>query len=67
MRVPSADELAAIAAAYVAVTTAADTSAQGPPPSRWRLAGRLPDVDEQRVRFAATSASCWNAAGRLDG
>jgi hypothetical protein len=31
------------------------------------LAGRLPDVDEQRVRFAAAPASRWNAAGRLDG
>ena len=67
MHVPSADELAAIAAAYVAVTTAVDTSGQAPGPSRWRLAGRLPDIDEQRVRFAATSASRWNAAGRLDG
>jgi len=67
MCVPSADELAAIAAAYVAVATAADTAAQAQAPSRWRLAGRLPEVDEQRVRFAATAASRWSAAGRLDG
>ncbi len=67
MHVPSADELAAITAAYVAVTAISDTSAQMPAPSRWRLAGRLPEIDEQRVRFAATAASRWNAAGRLDG
>lgn len=67
MRVPTADEFAAIAAAYVAVTTTVDTPAQAPSPSRWHLAGRLPDIDEQRVRFAAASASRWNAAGRLDG
>ena len=65
--VPSADELAAIAAAYVTVTAAADTPPQAPSSSRWSLAGRLPDVDEERVRFAARSASRWNAAGRLDG
>jgi hypothetical protein len=64
--VPTADELAAIAAAYVAVTANAETPAQ-PETSRWRLAGRLPDVDDQRARFAAAAASRWNAAGRLDG
>jgi hypothetical protein len=72
MRVPSEDELAAIAAAYVAVTavsdtTVSDTAAHAPAPSRWRLAGRLPAIDEQRVRFIAAAASRWNAAGRLDG
>jgi hypothetical protein len=67
MHVPTADELAAIAAAYVAVTAAAnDVPLQGGA-SRWSLAGRLPDVDDERVRFAAASASRWNAAGRLDG
>jgi hypothetical protein len=66
MHVPTADELAAIAAAYVAVTASDDTPAQ-PAASRWRLAGRLPDVDDERVRFAARSASRWSAAGRLDG
>jgi hypothetical protein len=67
MRVPSEDELAAIAAAYVAVTAVPDTAAQAPAPSRWRLAGRLPEIDEQRLRFVAAAASRWNAAGRLDG
>jgi hypothetical protein len=66
MRVPTADELAAIASAYVAVTSRAETAMQ-PEAPRWRLAGRLPDVDDERVRFAATSTSRWNAAGRLDG
>ncbi len=65
--VPSADELAAIAAAYVAVTTGVDTAAPAPSPARWRLAGRLPEIDDQRVRFAASASSRWNAAGRLDG
>jgi len=67
MRVPSEDELAAIAVAYAAVTAAGDDTPARPQTSRWRLAGRLPDVDEQRVRFAAASASRWSAAGRLDG
>jgi hypothetical protein len=65
--VPSADELAAIAAAYVAVTATSDAPAQGRPPSRWSLAGRLPDVDDERVRSAAPAASRWKLAGRLDG
>ena len=64
--VPSADELAAIAAAYAAVTANVEAPAQ-PETSRWRLAGRLPELDDQDVRFAATAASRWNAAGRLDG
>ena len=68
MHVPTADELAAISAAYVAMASHAEPPVPPVPPetSRWRLAGRLPEVDEQRVRFAA-SASRWNAAGRLDG
>ena len=66
MHVPTADELAAIATAYLALTAADDTPAQ-PQASRWSLAGRLPEVDEQRVRFATTAASRWNTAGRLDG
>jgi len=67
MHVPSEDELAAIAAAYVAVTATAGTPPQALVPSRWSLSGRLPDVDGEHVRFAAASASRWNAAGRLDG
>jgi hypothetical protein len=66
MHVPSADELAAIAAAYVVVTAEADTPAPART-SRWSLAGRLADVDEQCMRFATAPASRWNAAGRLDG
>jgi hypothetical protein len=66
MHVPTADELAAIAAAYLAVSATNGAPAQ-PQASRWSLAGRLPDVDDERVRFAATPASRWNAAGRLDG
>jgi hypothetical protein len=67
MHVPTADELAAIAAAYVAVTAVTDDTPAQARASRWSLAGRLPDVDDQRVRFATTPASRWNAAGRLDG
>jgi hypothetical protein len=67
MHVSTADELAAIAAAYVAVMSPAEMPAQPAETSRWRLAGRLPDIDEQRVRFAAVTTARWNAAGRLDG
>jgi len=66
MRVPTEDELAAIAAVFVAVTRREEAR----PPvetSRWSLAGRLPLPDVQRARFAARSASRWNAAGRLGG
>jgi hypothetical protein len=66
MHVPSEDELAAIALAYLAATAAAGTP-NALAPSRWSLAGRLPDVDGERVRFAPVAASRWNAAGRLDG
>jgi hypothetical protein len=66
MHVLTEDELAAIATAYLAVTTTSDAPAQVQSPTRWRLAGRLPDADDQRVRFAATHASRWSAAGRLD-
>jgi hypothetical protein len=67
MHVPSADELAAIAAAYLALT--ARTT---PPPraeaSRWGLAGRIGLDDAAEARFvAAGSRSRWNLAGRLDG
>jgi hypothetical protein len=66
MRVPSAEELAAIAAAYTIVSRAEETAAP-PEAPRWRLAGRLPRLDAPRARFAARSAARWNAAGRLDG
>ncbi|HTW83297.1 MAG TPA: hypothetical protein VMD91_04395 [Candidatus Sulfotelmatobacter sp.] len=66
MRVPTADELAAIAAAYLVVTRSAVTAA---PPSvpRWRLAGRLPGAVPEMVRAAARARSRWTLAGRLDG
>ena len=66
MRGPAEDELAAIAVAYLAVSRRAEPSAPAET-SRWQLAGRLPLSDVQRARFAARSASRWNAAGRLDG
>ncbi len=65
MHVPSEDELAAIAAAYVAVTSR-DVADAPPEVSRWRLAARLADAGEDAVRFAARAPSRWNAAGRLD-
>ena len=67
MHVPSADELAAIAAAYVAVTAAADAPAQRRRRRAGVSPGDCPTSTTQRVRFAAASASRWNAAGRLDG
>jgi hypothetical protein len=63
--IPTGDELAAIAAAYLLQLPAGDT----PSPatlSRWRLAGRLPVTGAQRARLAARVTSRWNAAGRLD-
>lgn len=69
LRVPSAEELAAIAAAYAVVTRdeAPPVPAERP---RWRIAGRLralaggaaPDA-----RIAARNGSLWNVAGRVDG
>ncbi len=66
MHVPTEEELAAIAAAYLAVTARAQTPAQ-PETQRWRMAGRLPDIEDQRLRLTSPAASRWNAAGRLDG
>jgi hypothetical protein len=67
MRVPTADELAAIAAAYVAMSRAAAPSTQpAKEPSRWRLAGRLPVADVSRARSLERAASRWSTAGRLD-
>jgi hypothetical protein len=67
MHVPSEDELAAIAAACVAVTATADTALQALVSSRWSLAGRSPNIGGERVSYAALTASRWNVAGRLDG
>jgi hypothetical protein len=65
MRAPSAEELAAIAAAYVAVmrTTAAVKPAER---RRWPLAGRLGDLDATHARVAARASSRWAIASRLD-
>ncbi|HEY0615199.1 MAG TPA: hypothetical protein VGC96_11180 [Candidatus Elarobacter sp.] len=65
-RVPSADELAAIAAAYVRVIASDDAR---PPrePARWALAGRLDVSGATEARAAAVSGSRWKIAGRLDG
>ncbi|HZO94255.1 MAG TPA: hypothetical protein VFB22_10870 [Candidatus Baltobacteraceae bacterium] len=66
MRVPSAEELAAIAAAYLAVAPHDDARPRIEAP-RWRLAGRFARLDVTRARFAARAVSRWSAAGRLDG
>ncbi|GAC1579906.1 MAG: hypothetical protein NVS3B7_14170 [Candidatus Elarobacter sp.] len=66
MHVPTADELAAIAVAYLALTRR-DHAAPRTEASRWRLAGRLPALDAERARLAAAGASRWTIAGRLDG
>ncbi len=65
MRVPTADELAAIAAAYLAVAPGDERPAPAEA-SRWRLAGRLRLEDAARTRVLARAASRWSAAGRLD-
>jgi hypothetical protein len=65
LRVPSAEELAAIAAAYT-VLARADAPAAPAERPRWRVAGRLRALDAPDARFAARTASLWNAAGRLD-
>jgi hypothetical protein len=66
MHVPTAEELAAIAVAYLAVTRREE-----PPALReispWRLAGRLDSSDLRSVRGAVPSGSRWRMAGRLDG
>ena len=66
MYVPSTEELAAIAAAYLVVTGRAEP-AQQPERSRWALAGRLGLDDAAEPRFIARTASRWNIAARLDG
>jgi hypothetical protein len=66
MRRPCAEELAAIAAAFLAVARRSGAPAR-PEASRWSLAWRIARFDAARVRVAARAASRWNAAGRLDG
>jgi hypothetical protein len=66
MRVPTAEELAAIAAAYT-VHARGDAPAASAERSRWRIAGRLHALTgAPGARVAARGASLWNAAGRLD-
>ncbi|HYZ15522.1 MAG TPA: hypothetical protein VE591_03930 [Candidatus Acidoferrum sp.] len=65
MRVPTREELAAIAVAYRVV--AARPQAASVDVSRWRLAGRLPIADAGAARNAARVASRWKAAGRVRG
>jgi hypothetical protein len=67
MRVPTAEELAAIAAAYLSLSraTASEAPANTAPP-RWRLAGRLPIADTEQARSVERAASRWSIAGRLD-
>ena len=64
---PTEDEMAAIAAAYAIVAARRAVDAPPPEASRWRLAGRMTATNSDGIRFAARSASRWNAAGRLDG
>jgi hypothetical protein len=67
MRVPTAEELAAIAAAYLSLSRATPSEAQAKTgPSRWRLAARLPIADAEQARALARAASRWSIAGRLD-
>ena len=66
MRVPTAEELAAIEAAYLVATRTAVEAVQ-PAASRWRLAGRLSATDPARERLARRARSRWASAGRLDG
>ena len=61
--VPTGDELAAIAAAYLLLIPSSEgPAASQEPPSRWRLAARLAAPDVRR----AGATSRWNAAGRND-
>jgi hypothetical protein len=66
MRVPTAEELAAIAAAYLVVTRTTDEPV-APAVPRWRLAARLPAAGPDLVRGTARARSRWALAGRVDG
>jgi hypothetical protein len=67
MRVPTAEELAAIAAAYLSLSRAAAPGSQTMAErSRWRLSARLPIADVEQARAVARGASRWSIAGRLD-
>jgi hypothetical protein len=66
MHVPTPEELAAIAVAYLAVTGTGEVT-PAPPSPPWRLAGRLDSNDLRSVRGAVPSGSRWRMAGRFDG
>jgi hypothetical protein len=63
---PSPEAIVTIAAAYLILTRRA-TPETAPAVPCWRLAGRLPALDPERVHVAARAGSRWSAAGRLDG
>ncbi|MBV8643288.1 MAG: hypothetical protein JO225_05165 [Candidatus Eremiobacteraeota bacterium] len=64
MRAPSAEELAAIAAAYAIVSAARAAEVPAEPiVSRWALAARLRD-DEADARTVATGGNRWARASR---
>ncbi len=67
MTAPSAEELAAIAAAYLVVARGDDAPQQQAQASRWAVAGRLSVDDAQGARFTVRGESRWSAAGRVDG
>jgi hypothetical protein len=67
MHVPTAEELAAIAVAYLAVTRAHDEPSTPRQAPRWSVAGRLAATDTDRLRGAVPSGSRWRMAGRFDG
>ncbi|MBV9439369.1 MAG: hypothetical protein JOZ24_05180 [Candidatus Eremiobacteraeota bacterium] len=69
MRVPTAEELAAIGAAALALGLRRgdhDPDPQRPPDdARWRLAGRLALDEHADVRRASRGVSRWRAAGQF--
>jgi hypothetical protein len=67
MHVPSADELAAIAVAYLAVSRTDDEPVAPRATPRWSLAGRLTASETERMRGAVPPGARWRMAGRLDG
>lgn len=62
MHVPSAEELAAIAAAYIIVTEQPEPLVRNV--SRWALAGRI-DTDPEAIRGTGVGARRWETAARL--
>jgi len=62
MHVPTADELAAIAAAYLVVTERSEPPARSL--SRWALAGRI-ETDPEAIRNGGAATRRWETAARL--